>query len=205
MKYVNRFWVHMSWLKIYHSQRMEENYINILVSKEVFQSFCWPPTPRSFSSAPSETACMVAHMSSRTHMIPGGFLDSIRSQTILLLKYSIGVHLMPSWTYSSWNMLKTMFSFFVCKFRGHQYTVIIIYINKANMLHQTEMKNSTIGELYYMNSIDFTLQGFANIKHQMINSILTSALSYFYQTRTLNKNYLCANMYLEYIEINMLY
>lgn len=73
------------------------------------------------------------------------------------------------------------------------------------MLHQTEMKNSTICELYYMNSIDFTLQGFANIKHQMINSILTSALSYFYQTKTLNKNYLCTNMYLEYIEINMLY
>lgn len=28
-------------------------------------------------------------------------LDSMRSQTTLLLKYSMGVHLIPSWTYSS--------------------------------------------------------------------------------------------------------
>lgn len=33
--------------------------------------------------------------------IPGGFRASNKSQTILLLKYSIGVHLIPSLTYSS--------------------------------------------------------------------------------------------------------
>jgi len=37
-------------------------------------------------SAPSDTACIVAQTSSMMHMIPGGLLLSISSQTTLLLK-----------------------------------------------------------------------------------------------------------------------
>ena len=58
-------------------------------------------TPNSVESAPSPTACIVAHTSSSTHMMPGGCFPSISSHTILLLKYSIGFHLIPSCTYSS--------------------------------------------------------------------------------------------------------
>ncbi len=58
-------------------------------------------TPSRVSSAPSPTACIVAHTSSSTHMMPGGARPSISSHTILLLKYSIGFHRIPSCTYSS--------------------------------------------------------------------------------------------------------
>ena len=60
-----------------------------------------PLTPNKVLSAPSLTACIVAHTSSNMLMMPGGCLPSISSHTILLLKYSIGFHLIPSCTYSS--------------------------------------------------------------------------------------------------------
>lgn len=47
------------------------------------------------SSAPSVLALMVAQVSSRMHMIPGGRFSSINSHTTLLSKYVIGFHWMP--------------------------------------------------------------------------------------------------------------
>ncbi|OMH83546.1 hypothetical protein AX774_g2947 [Zancudomyces culisetae] len=52
-------------------------------------------------SAAFESACAVAHASFIAANTPGGRLPSIRSHTTLLLKYSIGVHLICSRTYSS--------------------------------------------------------------------------------------------------------
>jgi len=52
-------------------------------------------------SAPVLPPWSVAHTSSSTKKRPGGLLPSRRSTTMALLKYSIGVHLMFSETYSS--------------------------------------------------------------------------------------------------------
>ena len=49
-------------------------------------------------------------------MIPAGFLPSIRSQTVLLLKYSTGVHSMPSAAYSSCSDLSVSSMKSCCSF-----------------------------------------------------------------------------------------
>jgi len=84
---------------IWHSQQTAANSEDIQYAVN---------TPSSFSSAPSVTACIVAHTSSKMLMIPGTVFDSINSQTTLLLKKSIGTHFMPSWTYSSWKKPTTL-------------------------------------------------------------------------------------------------
>ena len=67
-------------------------------------------------SAAVGSAWAVAQASLRAANMPGGRRSSIRSQTILLLKYLMGVHLICSRTYSSCSVFKVSSMKICCSF-----------------------------------------------------------------------------------------
>lgn len=67
-------------------------------------------------SAAVGSAWAVAHASFSAAKMPGGRFSSMRSHTILLLKYLMGVHLICSRTYSSCSVLSVSSMKICCSF-----------------------------------------------------------------------------------------